>query len=258
MAIGFLSDLHVGSKLAPCPPQFRPKTGAAASAYTWECLQRLLKEWPKKLDALILLGDLADGIAPKDRGAGLWDADPLAQEDMVVATLRPFCARAKRVYRHRGTRYHEQFWGGLARAGRELGITPARDGVGVLDYNLGGQLLNCAHHPMGGGTLYMATALDREQVWSAVAVGAGKVKRPRWIVRGHRHCWAQDITETATSVSCPCWKLPGPYEEDRSYWRWQPSLGAVLMIKSALSPDGSGWVFVPRLFALPTREVQAL
>jgi hypothetical protein len=258
MVILFLTDLHIGSHCGPAPLDMLPARHSEGSRYLHDILLSARKKLPRKLDYVILGGDLVDGGNRKEDGVGLWFTDSGEQEQAALELLEPFCAKAKRVFRFKGTGYHERWWRGHSNMGRGLGMAARDDGLGVADFDVDGQVLNFAHHPMGGSTLYVGTAMERETVWSSVAAAARKVVQPRWVVRGHRHCFGATITETGTSVLLPCFELVTWYAQVKSHWRFQPSLGLVTMRPTDMSPDGSGYVFTPDLYPLPREEAIGL
>ena len=226
----FLNDLHAGSHHAPYPMDALPKRDSAVSRYLTERLGHTLQSLPKKFDRLHLVGDLIDGCNRKSQCLGVWTADMGEQAEMAAELLKPFADRARVVMRYRGTPYHEGNAKCLEGLTRELGIEEENNNLWVQDIKLrNGMILNVAHHPMGGSTLYSGTGLDREQVWSSVAAGAGHVEKPSIIVRGHRHHWGKLETELALSVALPCWKLPSPHEIKANYWRYHSSIGLVTM-----------------------------
>lgn len=240
----FLNDIHVGSRHAPCPLEFLPKANSATSRYLTTEFLNAVKLLPRKINRLHLVGDIADGPNPKNQGVGCWTTDPCEQVEWAVKLLKPLADRARKVIRYCGTPYHETNWKIHGELKTKLPIATENDGLWVQDIRLnGGVVMNVAHHPMGCGTLYMGTGLDREQVWSAVSAGAGKVERPQIIVRGHRHTWGRLETEVGLTVFLPCWKLPSPHEIKANYWRFHSSIGLVTMEDDARELYGHRFQF---------------
>ena len=253
----FVNDTHLGSRHAIYPLEHLPAKNADVSRY-------LTSEWfrirdhvlPRRINRLHLVGDIYDGGNPKNGGIGTWTADVGEQEEMALQLLRPLAERARTVIRYKGTPYHETNYsfGGLAKG---LGIRTENEGLWVQDIQLDdGRVMNVAHHPMGSGTLYIGTSLDREQVWANVAAGAGKVPHPHIIVRGHRHCYGKEETELGMTVMLPCWKLPSPHEIKANYWRFQSSIGLVTMHRD--QSELYGHRFLYHRVAVPAPQPRAI
>lgn len=242
--IGFIGDIHSGSLWG-----LNPKPETAGEKYLAQCYQHLIKGWPK-LDLLVLMGDLIDGKQPKAQGTLVHTAHLGTQTDMAIKVLEPVVAKAKRVIRVDGTPYHEDFHGALGKLDVAFGVTKAEQ---IIDLDLGSGILNVAHHPIGGATLYMGTQVDKETLWSQIAAFEKHVPNARWIVRAHRHTYIKQETRTRTIVQMPCFELPTPHAKKCNYWRFQPSIGGLLMV--ADERHDSGYQFFPTLYDSPLPEV---
>jgi hypothetical protein len=251
--IAFVGDLHVGSYTGIPAPWWLPRDEHRCSAarYMLRCWRQLLRQWPRQIDALFLMGDLIDGKQPKSACTGVFSASFEEQVDGAIEVLAPLVRRARVVYRVWGTPYHEGFEGALGKLDAAFGIPRSRV---AQDHEvlINGNVLNVAHHPSGGACIYKGTALDKEAVWSAVAAAEGKVNSPRWIVRAHQHCYAEQHGECRSVISCPCFQLPTPHALKQNYWRWRPSLGGLLMLRHPAS--AGGYVFAYTRFPVPLRE----
>ncbi len=244
--IAFLSDLHAGSWWGLWPNSKLPATGFVGVRYLLDCWADLFKSWPRQIDVLILAGDLIEGPQRKSGGIGCFAVSDREQVEGAIELLRPICRRAKRVLRLTGTPYHDGHGDPLLALDYALGVDWSGQ---ILDLDLNGEILNAAHHPMGGGTLYQGTSTDREALWSTISSGTDRTLPSRWIVRAHRHHYIRQETEHKTVVQLPCWQLQTPFAAKANYWRFQPSLGGVLMLADTLEPGG--YRFVPRLYQLP-------
>jgi len=214
--------------------------------YLNACYAHLLATLPKKIDLLVLTGDLIDGTQRKSEGCGLFSARLGDQVDGAVDVLAPLVARAAVTVRLEGTMYHEGFQGAMQALDATLGVDHVDQ---VVDLELDGVALNAAHHPSGGGTLYAGTGTDREALWSQIATASGKVPDAYWIVRAHRHHYLHQQTQHRGVVALPCFELATPHAKKQNYFRFQPSLGAVLMERNE---DALGLYDVrPRLYDLP-------
>lgn len=72
-----LNDLHVGSSFGLLPPEFMDTAGNVhqqnvGQKYLWERFTQTLKRiQPQKIDAIVINGDLYDGMQPKNKGIPL-------------------------------------------------------------------------------------------------------------------------------------------------------------------------------------------
>ena len=247
----FLGDTHVGSKYALWPTDRLPRkqlsTEMRRVEYITGCYNEMVQALPP-IDLLILMGDLIDGAQRKSQGVGLFTTNLSEQVEAATEILRPVTEKSKQIFRVHGTPYHEDFHGALRDLDTALGT---RRLDYVLDVPLPGGILNVAHHPAGGSTLYRGTAVDKEHMFAALAAFAGKVLRPRWIVRAHKHEYIKQNTEQMTVVMCPCFQLPTPYAMKQQYWRYQPTFGCILMQRDLT--ERGGYRFLPKLFDVPVR-----
>lgn len=259
--IGLFGDLHAGSWSAPWPIADLPSDEARHSAvrYLTECLGHFVENCPK-LDVLILNGDLIDGAQRKQGGMGLFAVSLGDQVKGAIELLRPLAKKAKRIIRITGTPYHDDGNDPLYALDLALGVERCTQ---VLDLVLGeheGQrgIMNVAHHPEGGSTLYPGTKNSREIRHAILAQFGGKVPQGvKWIVRSHLHHFAHHIESGIRYLAVPCWQLPTPYATKGAHWKWQPDIGAIV-----LEHDGEGmdpWRYRIRHFDydLPAREVVA-
>ena len=249
--IGFVGDIHCGSHVGLWPVRDLPedKTKYLGCRYLMQCWQHLVERWPK-LDILILMGDLIDGKQRKSDGVGVFDTDLAAQADGAVEVLRPLAEKAGKIIRVWGTPYHESHDGILKIVDCKLGVAKTAQ---VIDLDLNGKTLNVAHHPASGAAIYAGTVADREVLWAKIAASDKKVPNPRWIVRAHKHNYILQDTEHATIVQMPCWQLPTAHAIKQNYWRFQPTLGGLLMLADGM--EDSGYRFVCTKYDLPMPEV---
>lgn len=235
-SIAFLGDIHCGSHWGLWPLDRLPERPRHVGVrYLMECFDHALSALPKKIDLLVLTGDLIDGQQRKSSGTGLFSTKLSDQVDGAIEVLAPLVKRAATVYRVDGTPYHEDFHGALRELDYALGVSLSRQ---VIDLDLDGEILNVAHHPTGGSTLYKGTAVDREMLWADISATRGKVHRPRWIVRAHKHNYLKLEDVHTTGVSLPCWELSTPHAKKQAYWRFQPDLGVVWMERDPSEPGG--------------------
>lgn len=245
--IAALGDIHCASKYG-----LHFENINVGVKYLRECYANLLKRWPKKIDLLILMGDLIDGPQRKSEGTGVTSTSLGDQTDIAIEVLRPLMRRCARAIRVDGTPYHEGFHRALAALDKEFGIQNAQQ---VFDLEINGKRFNIAHHPAGGGAIYMGTTVDREGLWSMIAAHEGHVPDSQWIVRAHRHCSFYQQTHMRTMLQTPCFELATPHAVKTNYFRFQPSLGGVLL--QADDRFQNGFAYLPTIYQNPRKEILA-
>jgi hypothetical protein len=249
--IGFVGDIHCGSHWGLWPVESLPenKNRFKGVRYLNECFTHLVNNWPE-LDLLVLTGDLIDGKQRKSTGCGIFTSKLCEQVEGAIEILRPLIKKSKRVVRVYGTPYHEDFDDILSALDKEFDIKTKDQ---VLNIKLNDGILNVAHHPASGSALYHGTAVDKESLWSTVAAAERNVPNARWIVRAHKHNYMVQETRFKSVCICPCFELPTPHAVKVNYWRFQPSIGGVLMSKDNQHPFG--YRFIPQLYDVPQPRV---
>lgn len=248
--IGFCGDVHCGSVVGLWPVDDLPAKKFVGIRYLMDCYEDMVR-WMPPLDLLVLTGDLIDGKQYKSSGVGVLTTDVGEQADAAAKVLKKLASKAKRIYRVWGTPYHETHDAVLKIVDEALKVHLTQQ---VINLELPTGILNLAHHPAGGASIYQGTVVDREALWSEIAAYEGKVPDPRFIIRGHKHTYFLQETATRTICLLPCWQLPTAWAVKQNLWRFQPSLGAVLMKSDSEHP--SGYKFLPKLYPMPTEEVQ--
>lgn len=233
----FIGDLHVGSHHAIYPlsrlpefPQFlEPR-------YLAECMDHLLDLLPKKLGTVILNGDLIDGRNPKGQGTGVFSPRLSDQVEAAIEILQPLTKRATDVLRTTGTDYHDDVQGPLLALDIALKVRKSRQ---VFNLRLdNGRVVNVAHHPSGGGALYMGTKLDKEQRLMRLAAEAKKLPFADWIFRSHLHEFNIYRNKRSEVVLLPCWKFPDAHSQKGNLFGWQPDIGAAMLARDPNSERG--------------------
>lgn len=251
--IGFISDIHCGSKVGLWPlDRLSGDAEYKGIRYLMSCFEDMVNSWPK-LDLLVLMGDLIDGKQKKSDGVGLLTTDLGEQADAAATVLEKAASKADVVYRVWGTPYHETHDSILKIVDRALGVNKS-DEDQVIDLETGYGVLNLAHHPSSGQALYQGTVVDRESMWSEIASYEDKTNDVRFIIRGHKHTYFLQETAKRTICLLPCFQLPTAYAVKQNYWRFQPSLGGVLMVADDDLP--SGYKFIPYLYPVPKKEIK--
>jgi hypothetical protein len=263
-----LSDTHCGSVYGLWPPDFhaadgRPLALNTGQQYLWECWLHLRDEVRKHYDpvAIVFNGDAVDGSAYRTGGHDLMTVERNDQVEAFERCMEVFTAAFPGVplYFVQGTEYHDaRSASALDAAAKALGAVAFRGlGVGrysreVLDLDIGGVILNFAHHIGVSGGLYRTTALDREGVWAALAGKEGRVPKADVLIRAHAHYFAHVEHSTKHIVINPCWQLQTRYMRRHSVYRMLPDIGGtVIRIANDASPGGDRLKIEKHLYPLP-------
>jgi hypothetical protein len=250
--IGVVSDLHCGSIFGMMPPHFVTSDGRECKqnpgqAYLWKCWQDAARRM-RPLDALIVNGDVVDGLQDAQRGTEL--CLPMMADQAAAAEECLTCLRTRtgdpRIYFVQGTEYHD------AKAGREVeivannlnavqyrGLGTGRYSREVLDLSIDGVILNFAHGISVATGLYRATPPDREGVWSALAGKAGKSLKADCVIRSHAHSFVHVEHPTKHIFITPCWQLQTRHMRKNSVYRMIPDIGfAIVSVDPAAKRRG--------------------
>lgn len=101
--IAFVGDIHAGSWWGLWPRDLLPERGFVGVRYLLDCWEDLLRRWPRRIDLLILSGDLIDGPQKKSGGTGVFATSDREQMEGAIEILRPLAKRAERIIRLTGT-----------------------------------------------------------------------------------------------------------------------------------------------------------
>ena len=102
--IVFLGDTHSGCHYGLWPLDRLPeKPRHVGVRYLMECFDHALGALPKKIDLLVLTGDLIDGLQRKSASTGLFSAKLSDQVEGAIEVLTPLAKRASTIYRVDGT-----------------------------------------------------------------------------------------------------------------------------------------------------------
>lgn len=206
-----ISDLHAGSRSAPCPLTFPLRDGATYQASSLQAsltfiLQSIRKRILTQLDgrkfALVLNGDLVEG-SHHDK-AQLVDPDPLIHRRIARDLLMPWVNASHSTYLVRGTRCHV---GDMEEElARDFGAVPI-DGTQAryrLHMKVRGSEGIFSHH-ISTSTRDWSGAAALSNVLAAERLEAAKADwpLPRWIVRSHRHQYGMYSDGDGVVVTTP-------------------------------------------------------
>jgi len=272
-----VGDLHVGSIYGMLPPDFVSSDGAEkpqndGQRYLWDCWQDMKTKAARfSIDSVVVNGDLIEGKQPKQRASELTLVAPNDQESAAVFLMRDLrnwieknTGRQVPFFFVQGTEYHE------GRGAEELESIAARvQGANinsnfsgryckeVLDLDMGGTVLNFAHHVGGGSGFTRSGSLDAEALWCQITSSKGQAVSADLIVRSHLHFYMHVEHTNRHAFLCPCWQLQTRFARHRSAYKLMPDIGALIFhISSDAKKQGADPIaFTKLLYKLPAPRV---
>jgi hypothetical protein len=221
MKLVLLSDLHILSRYALVPPDWRlPKDPLAPiQDYLWRCWEHFVSRLPL-VDAVVINGEITEGETPTSRSAREAVTDDLVlQGQAALEALRPLRAKTRALYITRGTPFHEgKHFETIETVARALEATPI--GLGSVSateavIRLDGLALHVSHH-MPTGFVWTASGAHRAAVMWRLAESLGRVPPGvQLLVRGHIHEMVLLHAAGLWVVVTPAWKVVTPYAERR-------------------------------------------
>lgn len=274
-----VSDLHCGSIFGMLPPNLKTGEGVVklqnpVQRYLWECWQHYLETIrgiAPQVAAVVLNGDLLDGMQQAQRGTELSLPIPADQVWAAEAVLKPLQGILPSVpwYSVQGTEYHDGRVGmQVEQVSRTLGCLEygtILNGTGTycrefLDLEIDGVTFNVMHEISPSTGFYRATALDREAQWSAITAKEGRVPKADCVIRSHVHCFTHVEHSTKHAVSTPCWQAQTRFMRRKSRYRMLPDIGGIIVwFEGELKKRGEDPIVVRKvLYPLPGVEATKL
>lgn len=240
-----IADLHCGSLVGLCPPNFADHTINGVQRKLWKRYRRCAKEWHKP-DWLIVNGDAIDGKARRKYGAGQWTTSLIAQADCAAECISLW--KPKHIVVLIGSDYHVDNSGEVVEEhlGRAVGAEHPGDGwepylphTGLeIDLVFWKTAMHFAHH-LGFTRVwqYRSTAITRDMLLSRLGEkqwtdpGAelrdelAGVKRD-YLIRAHVHYfWHVEATNQHGFI-LPGWQAMTPFMKRKSLTT-APDVGAI-------------------------------
>lgn len=250
-AVGFISDLHVGSRYSIWPEYMETKEGNPLLPNPGQL--DFLKYWKEAQDffdkhnvtRIFDLSDAIDGKHIKDYGEGTMTPELEYQKTAYKILVTPMI-RDRKYFVLSGSKYHESLDSKIHRQladdlkGTYLGT------IANVQIPETGTIFNLAHGN-GGGAMYISTKGDREALMQLASQALNKIPKADVIVRGHLHRYNLVQLETQTCIQLPCWKAfePNPIFIG-NYGRFQSSIGVVVV-----GMEGDQVHVLKKLFPLP-------
>lgn len=230
-----LNDLHVGSSYGLLPPNFTDSKGNTFSQntgqkYLWErFVQTLRRVAPQKIDAIVINGDLLDGMQPKNKGTPLTLHRLEDQRTAAVAVLTEVKQTFPKAEWHfiGGTPYHEEEEQ-VAQVTVNLfdQLLPVRR---TLKLRIGKAVIQFHHETSFSGGLGKAGSLEKEIInqWLAEAANGWAVSHCE--VRAHCHYFAYIGRKDRLAIVCPGWQLQTEYTTKNSPNKNIPDIGCIVL-----------------------------
>ena len=270
-----VSDTQCGSIYGMLPPDFEASDDRLVpqnpgQKYLWQCWDDMCR-WAGRqgVDAVVVNGDVIDGKQGAQKGTELclvMQADQARAAEEVLGHLKQFTGSAS-WYFVQGTEYHD---GEAARelenvaraleAKKSTGLGTGRYSRDTLDLDIGGVVINFAHHIGVAGGVYRASAADREGIFSALAGKEGKFPKADCVVRSHAHFFVHVEHPSKHIVITPAWQLQTRFMRKLSTYKMVPDIGAVLLTvdPEAKKEHMDPIVVTKRLYDLPAIKTTRL
>ena len=251
-----LADSHCGSYYGLRHERHFSESTPAPVKWLWDRWVELKKALPKKVDLLVLNGDLIDGKQSKSEGTGLYTTSMGEQATLAMEVYAPMIAKAKKVLRIAGTSYHEGFNGALDAFDQHFDIPQVDTNRLImrdirLDDNV---VLNVKHQPDGGFAIYRGTVMDRELLWKSIAETVHTQPQADILIRSHLHStnffggFRKQIHLT------PCFCLQQPYARMKQSSRWIPDIGGTVIRRDPKST--LGWNIQHIVYPVPVPDAE--
>jgi hypothetical protein len=236
-----VGDMHVGSRFALFPEEFRSFEGNVLSAALNAGQKKLLEYWHQfvdicdeyQVDTVCLLGDIMNGRNPRGLGYGQVTPDMDEQVDAAFELLVPLC-RSRTVCSIAGTDYHQslevRLHKTLAEKLKDIALKSKFHGfVGNFKVKNTNRIMN-VQHGASGAVYYLTTVMERN-IWHArVKEVEQKLPHIDIFIKGHWHIWAHIDVMGTHAVQVPCWAMWHPWKSSLTYYtKMQPDIGAALL-----------------------------
>ncbi len=237
--IAWISDTHIGSKMALFPPSFTDDEGNTFEANPgqlaiYDCWLKFLETCDREgVDTVYHLSDALHGLNKKEFGFGNLVNDLDVQKLVFLQLMRPL-VRGRKFFMCSGSGYHESRdyrvhrWlvKALEPECKEATFLGMMKHVRLAPTD---KIANVAHGATAA-IVYPATKMDRDGLFSQVAQAQGKLPKTSWIIRGHGHEYIHLERKGRHSLQLPAWISwqPAKFMIDM-YGLKQSSIGGAIM-----------------------------
>jgi hypothetical protein len=230
-----LNDLHVGSSYGLLPPSFMDAQGNTheqnvGQRYLWNrFMSTLSKLQPQKIDAVVINGDLLDGLQFKNRGIPLTLHRVEDQREAAVKVLEEVrnCFPAVAWFFVEGTPYHEV---GEQVAQVAFNLLGTKHAVRrTLKMSVGKAIVQFHHETAFTSALTKAGSLEKELINSWLAEAMNDWGKVHCEVRAHCHYFCYVGRKDRLAIVCPSWQLQTDYTTKGSPNKNIPDLGCIVL-----------------------------
>ena len=230
-----LNDLHVGSSYGLLPPDFTDTMGNVhtqnlGQQYLWERFTATMRRLqPQKIDAIVINGDLIDGMQPKSKGAPLTlhrIEDQREAAHKVLEEVRNTLPAAT-WYFVEGTPYHE-VGEQVAQVALSLLGTP-QEIRRTLTLRVGKAILRFHHETSFSGGFAKAGSLEKELVTSWLSEAMQDWEKVHCEVRAHCHYFCYVGRKDRLAIIAPCWQLQTDFITKNSPTKNIPDIGCIVL-----------------------------
>jgi len=228
-----VGDIHAGSPWGLCTPTFMLKGGNVVNYNSVQ--EHLWKNWEiftgevskRKIDTLILNGDMIEGPSPKDRGRNLISPEMEDQVTLAATILEQFIetVKPKRVVALSGSDYH-----GNIQQDNEAQLAKYIDvdyvGLGPFDFEFDGVNINISHGT-GSAYWYRASKMDRMGFAMQLNMAGDGIYNSRHIVQSHLHFGAYLRYPFQSVYIVPCWQAQTDYMRKKDPFKLVPNIGSL-------------------------------
>lgn len=212
--IAIISDTHCGHILGLTPPVWQYSL-ENEDMYDISRMQREAWDWyvntidmvGKKVDVLVVNGDLIDGRAERSGGTELITTDRHMQISMGVTAIKQW--KAKQIFMTRGTPYHtgkdEQFEDyGAEQVGAHISDT--------IDFSINGVVFNFRHKVGSTSVPYgRATQVSKEATMNKLYSLYADYKQADVVVRSHVHYMVTLRESSKIAITTPALQVNSRY-----------------------------------------------
>lgn len=230
-----LNDLHVGSSYGLLPPDFMDTMGNihtqnTGQRYLWERFTATMKRiQPQKIDAVVLNGDILDGLQPKSRGVPLTLHRLPDQREACIKVLE----EVKNTFPNAeffwisGTPYHE-LEDEVAQVAYKL-IGSPQTIRRTLKLKVGNAVIQFHHETSFTSAITKGGSLEKELIngWLSEAMNDWAIAHCE--VRAHCHYFCYVGRKDRLAIVCPAWQLQTDYTTKSSPNKNVPDLGCVVL-----------------------------
>lgn len=233
--IAFISDLHIFSRYALCPPQYLTAEGVSFNHSREQ--KKIWDYWlyfcgvcdDQKVDTIVIVGDTIHGQNPAERGTMLMSPDIDEQKSAAVQIIS-MISNGRKLYMFGGSKYHSSIMGEAlerdicnALGGKWMG------GIANVSFHPSKKIFNISHG-QSAAFIYREMIMGREALFIKWAEALKKIPKIDVIVRGHWHHFIYFHESGLHMIQLPGWMAYEPSRPYlRSYGKMQPDIGGVIV-----------------------------